>query len=143
MSDEFMDSNVLVYLFDETDPRKYEIARNLTDEAIESGNGVISFQVVQEVLNLLTTKFISPASPDRAQEVLRDVLSPLWRVMPTEQLYQTALAIRGRYGFDFYDSLIVAAALLAGCSRLLTEDLQDGQRIEGLTIVNPFAEGRL
>lgn len=52
--------------------------------------------------------------------------------------YARALALQDRHRFSFYDSLIVAAALEAGCRRLLTEDLQHGQRIEGLRIENPF-----
>ncbi len=66
-------------------------------------------------------------------------LVPLWRVMPSRVLYQRTLAVHERYRYSFYDSLIIAAALEAGCTRLLTEDMQDGQRIEGLTITNPFA----
>ena len=58
--------------------------------------------------------------------------------MPTRALYQRALDLQTRYQFRFYDALIVAAALAAGCTRLYSEDLQHGQRIEGLTIVNPF-----
>ena len=58
-------------------------------------------------------------------------------MQPSAQLYR-GLAIRARYQFSFYDSLIVAAARSAGCSRLLTEDLQHGQSVEGLTIENPF-----
>jgi predicted nucleic acid-binding protein len=59
--------------------------------------------------------------------------------MPSRGLYEQALNIQGRYGYGFYDSLIIAAALEAACSRLISEDFQDGQRIEGLRIVNPFA----
>jgi predicted nucleic acid-binding protein len=59
--------------------------------------------------------------------------------MPTEALYRSCLRLQDRYRYSFYDSLIIAAALDSGCDRLYTEDLQDGQRIEGLTIVNPFA----
>jgi predicted nucleic acid-binding protein len=138
MSDDFLDSNVIVYLFDETDPHKFNVARELVDDAIESGRAVISFQVVQEVLNLLTTKFIAAATPDRAAEALENILVPMWRVMPSRQLYDQCLRVQSRYGFSFYDSLIVAAALEAGCSRLFSEDLQEGQRIDGLAIVNPF-----
>jgi predicted nucleic acid-binding protein len=70
---------------------------------------------------------------------LTTVLAPLWRVVPSEELYERALEVMARYGYSFYDSLIIASALSAGCTRLLTEDLQHGQRIEGLTIHNPFS----
>lgn len=65
---------------------------------------------------------------------------PLWDVMPSGVLYQRALTIRVRHGLQFYDALVVGAALEAGCTRLLTEDLQHGQEIEGLTIENPFRQ---
>jgi predicted nucleic acid-binding protein len=58
--------------------------------------------------------------------------------MPTPALFERALEVQDRYGYAFYDALIVAAALEAGCTRLYSEDLQDGQRIGALTIENPF-----
>jgi predicted nucleic acid-binding protein len=67
-----------------------------------------------------------------------NVLEPLFRVPASIPLYKRALGVQARYGYSFYDSLIVAAALDAGCNRLYSEDMQDGQRIEGLTIENPF-----
>ena len=72
------------------------------------------------------------------RDFLRNVLAPLWRVQPSAALYTRTLDVQQRYRFSFYDSLIVAAALEAGCARLLSEDLQHGQLIEGLTIENPF-----
>ena len=74
-----------------------------------------------------------------ARRALDDVLLPLWTVSPSADIYHRALDLRDRYRFGFYDSLIIAAALTSGCVRLLSEDLQHGQRIEGLTIHNPFA----
>ncbi|MDZ7728612.1 MAG: PIN domain-containing protein [Dehalococcoidia bacterium] len=70
---------------------------------------------------------------------LDGVLLPLWTVMPSVALYRRALELQDRYRYSFYDSLIIAAALEAGCTRLLSEDLHDGQDIEGLRIENPFA----
>ena len=136
MSGDFLDSNVILYAFDE-DQRKYEIARRVMEQAL-TGEAYISFQVVQEVLNLLSRKTEPPAG-GRPDDVLRDVLMPLWRVMPSRSLYEQALAVRTGYRYSFYDALIIAAALEAGCTRLLSEDLEHGQRIEGLTVVNPFA----
>jgi len=66
------------------------------------------------------------------------VLAPLLRVSASVALYQRALDVQARWRFGFHDSLIVAAALTAGCTRLLSEDLQHGQRIETLTIHDPF-----
>jgi predicted nucleic acid-binding protein len=69
---------------------------------------------------------------------LDQLLAPLWRVMPSAALYHRALALQACWKFGFYDSLIVAAAISEGCARLHSEDLQSGQRIEGLVISNPF-----
>jgi predicted nucleic acid-binding protein len=137
MSGDFLDSNVILYAFD-VDQRKQEIARRLVNDALV-GDALISFQVVQEVLNILTRKAQALPTGDEPRRVLEDVLMPLWHVMPSEDLYARALALQSRYQFAFYDSLIIAAALQAGCTRLLSEDLQTGQRIERLTIVDPFA----
>jgi predicted nucleic acid-binding protein len=62
----------------------------------------------------------------------------LWSVNPTPALYRRALDVQQRYGFSFYDSLIIAAGLEAGCKTLYSEDLQHGQQVEGLTVVDPF-----
>src|SRR5579875_1023602 len=138
MSADFIDSNVIVYLLDERDPEKRATAERLIYPALDTGDAQISFQVVQETLNVITRKLQTPVTPPDAQRFLNDVLLPLWRIMPSQALYQSALDLHARYQFSFYDSLIIAAALAAGCTRLYSEDLQHGQRIEGLIIQNPF-----
>lgn len=140
MSGEFIDTNVFIYLFDETDDRKRVTAERIIRTALESRNGRISHQIVQETLNVVTRKLPAPMTVEDARRFLEQVLAPLWQVMPSVALYRRGLAIQGRYGFSFYDSLIVAAALEAGCTRLYSEDLQHGQKIEGLTIENPFKD---
>ena len=132
----FLDTNVLVYLFDETNDHKREKAVRLVQESLENETGCISYQVVQETINVITRKL--NATPEKARQILEDTLMPLWRVNPTRTLYQRSLNLQTRYRFSFYDSLIVAAALEAGCKSLFSEDLQDGQQIEGVTITNPF-----
>ena len=136
--EDFIDSNVFIYMFGETDIRKRQQAESLVRRSLENDTGCISFQVVQETLNILTRKL--GATPARARLLLEDVLVPLWRINPTLSLYQSGLSVQARYGFSFYDSLIVASALEAGCIRLYTEDLRHGQQIERLTILNPFLE---
>lgn len=132
----FLDTNILIYLFDETDARKNQRAEEVVRRTLETGGGCISHQVVQETLNVVTRKL--NATREDAREFLDHVLIPLWKVNPTRALYRRSLDLQQRYGFSFYDSLIVAAGLEAGCRTLYSEDLQDGQRIEGLTIVDPF-----
>ncbi|SEF39750.1 PIN domain-containing protein [Nitrosomonas ureae] len=138
MNGEFIDTNIFIYLFDETDDRKRAIANQLIQQALETRGACISYQVIQETLNVVTCKLPSPMSAGNAQRFLEQVLIPLWQVMPAPPLYQRSLVLQQRYGFSFYDALIVAAALESGCIRLYTEDLQHGQKIDGLLIENPF-----
>jgi len=136
MSADFLDTNVFLYLFDDADERKRAIAERVVADALTNGHAVVSYQVVQEALNVMTRKL--GASTDDARRFLEAVLDPLWQIGPSPDLYGAALDVRGRYGFSFFDALIVASALAAGCRRLLSEDLQHGQRIGDLTIIDPF-----
>jgi predicted nucleic acid-binding protein len=138
MSVDFIDSNILVYVFDEQSQPKQAIARSILNEALIHDSGVISFQVVQETMNVLTRKLKVNARPEDAIDFMRKVLEPMWRVQPSADLYASAIEHQTKLGFSFYDSLIVAAAQSAGCTRLLTEYLQHGQRIGTLRIENPF-----
>lgn len=135
---DFLDSHVLVSLFDPTDARRKGVAERLVSGAHHEGAAIVSFQVVQETLNVLTRKLKPAMSREDARKALDNILAPLWRVHPSPALYARALDIQERYRFGFYDSLIVAAARESGCARLLSEDLQHGQQIEGMTIENPF-----
>jgi predicted nucleic acid-binding protein len=137
MSGDFLDANIILYSFD-VDDRKREVSQQVVAQALVS-DACISFQVVQEVLNVLTRTAHQPASQADAYQVLTNILVPLWRVMPSQGLYARALELHSRYQYGFYDSLMIAAALASGCTRLYSEDLQAGQRIEGLTIVDPFS----
>jgi predicted nucleic acid-binding protein len=140
MSGDFIDSNVFVYLFDETDEHKREIAEGILESALRAHSASISFQVVQEILNVVTRKLPTPMTAEDASRFLEHVLEPLWRVSPSPALYRRALGVQASYRYGFYDSLIVAAALEAGCTRLYSGDLQAGQEINGLTIEDPFGD---
>ncbi len=135
---DFLDSNVFIYAVDNANAKKQAVARQLIHHAHVHQSAIISFQVVQETLHVLRRKFRVVANAPDASDFLRDVLTPLWRVQPGEALYMRALELQEQLQFSFYDSLIVAAALQAGCHRLLSEDLQHGQKIDRLTIENPF-----
>ena len=139
MPGSFLDSNVILYAFDERNEAKQARAREILNVARQP-EFCISFQVVQEVLNVITGVIAEVHAQDAGGPVLRDVLIPLWRVQPSQELYGRAIDVRRRYGYSFYDSLIIAAALEAGCTRVLSEDLQQGQRIEDLVIENPFRD---
>ncbi|SDX47207.1 PIN domain-containing protein [Nitrosomonas oligotropha] len=140
MSGDFIDTNIFIYLFDETDDRKRAISEQLIQQALETRNACISYQVIQETLNVVTRKLPSPMSTENARRFLEQILIPLWQTMPSLALYQQGLELQARYGFSFYDALIVAAALESGCTRLYTEDLQHGQQVGELLIENPFRE---
>ena len=138
MSADFFDSTVFVYLLDETAPGKRARAEALVRSGIEARTARISFQVVQETLNVVTRKLVPPVTQAHASELVQRMLMPLCRELPSEALYLRTLGLQAARGYSFYDSLIIAAALEAGCTRLLSEDLQHGQVIEGLRIENPF-----
>ena len=134
----FIDTNLFIYQLEASDERKSATADHIIRRGIEMRNACISFQVVQECLNTALRKAEVPLSTDEMRHYLDNVLAPLFRVSASLSIYHRALDVQARYRYGFYDSLIVAAALDAGCTRLYSEDLQDGQRIEGLTIENPF-----
>lgn len=134
----FIDTNVFVYSFDETAPRKREAARELIETAMRTGRGMISFQVIQEFSSVALKKFSAPFTVAELREYLRTVLAPLCEVQSSFGLYETCLSIREQTSYSFYDALILAAAVEGGCRVLHTEDLRDGQEVAGVTIRNPF-----
>jgi len=138
MSADFLDTNVLVYSFDSDAPAKRDRSRAIIAAALQDHSAIISSQVAQEFLNVATRKFASPMTTGQASNYLNTVLIPLCTVWPSRSLYALALQVQEDTGFSFYDALMVSGALEASCKRLLTEDLQDGQVVRGLKIVNPF-----
>jgi predicted nucleic acid-binding protein len=83
MSEDFIDSNVFVYLFDETDKRKREIADGIVRSALQAHSASISFQVAQEISNVVTRKLPTPMTAEDAGRFLEQVLGPLWRNYPS------------------------------------------------------------
>ncbi len=134
----FLDTNVLVYTFDSTAPHKQKVARALVSQALKDRNGIISYQVTQEFLNVALRKFKPPMSSLQAQSYLRRVLVPLCEIFPDLSLYSDALSIAEKTGWTFYDSLIVASASAGRCRTLLSEDLQSGRTVQDVEIRNPF-----
>lgn len=134
----FLDTNVLVYAFDRTDSSKRRKADGLVADALETHRGIISYQVVQEFLNVATRKFSDPMTVPEAQLYLARILMPLCEVFPDSALYSQALSIAGESGLAFYDALIISSAIAGGCDTVWTEDLQHGRRIGRVTIRNPF-----
>jgi len=136
----FLDTNVIVYCFDQESPGKRKTAFELVERALSSGHGMISYQVVQEFFNVATRKFAKPLSFADCRTYLNRVLSPLCMIFPSIAFYDRGIDIAERHGYSIYDSLIVSAAVDGGCSTLFSEDLQHGHTIWNLTIVNPFTD---
>lgn len=138
VAESFIDTNLFIYQLEAVDEAKSEVADAIIRRGVATGDACISFQVVQETLNVILRKAEIPLDAASARRYLETVLAALYRVPSTIALYQRGLELQTRYQLAFYDALIVAAALEAGCTRLWSEDLQHGQRIERLTIENPF-----
>jgi len=134
----FLDTNVFVYTFDRKAPAKAERALHLVRQAVDKGQGIVSYQVVQEFFNVALRRFPQPLTVAEAEQYLVTVFRPLLAVHSSPALYQEALRLSGTHRLAWYDSLIVAAALEGECETLYSEDLQHGQKIEGLRIENPF-----
>ncbi len=134
----FIDTNIFIYQIEAIDKHKSTIADQIIRDGLKTGKACISFQVVQECLNTLSRKAEIPLDTDSTRDYFENVLSPLFEILPSTTLYQQCLSIQARYRYAFYDSLIIAAAIHAGCTQLYTEDLQHGQQIDRLGIENPF-----
>lgn len=139
MSDKyFLDTNVLVYALTKQDPTKQSIAVRLVADAIDSGKGLISFQIVQEFFSVALRHFRPPMTIPEAEQFLAMPLRPLLLVHSSYAIYSQALELTRRHSIAWYDSLIVAAAIEADCRILYTEDLQHGQKFDKLRVQNPF-----
>lgn len=135
----FLDTNVLVYLFDGAAGAKQACARELLRQAVSEGFALISSQVLQEFFVAVTRKLAVPLAHDAAERAVRD-LTRLPTVEITATMVQEAISAMRRYRFSFWDSLIVQAALQGGATILYSEDFQHGRTIETLVIENPFRE---
>lgn len=139
MSDKFfLDTNIFVYTFDPRAPAKAKKAAQLIRQAADTGRGIVSYQVVQEFFSVAFRRFLEPMSMAEAEQYLITVFRPLLAIHSSPALYVEALRITGKLHIRWYDSLVVAAALEGQCETLYTEDLQHGQKIEGMRIENPF-----
>lgn len=133
MSPFFLDTNVLVYSFAENEPRKRGVARAL----VESENAVVSTQVLSELAHVLTRRL--GFTPVETRTRITSISESCQLIAVTPAVIGDALRVMERYRYAFYDSQIIAAALAAGAQTLYSEDLQDGQVIDGaLSIRSPF-----
>ncbi|HEX6899801.1 MAG TPA: PIN domain-containing protein [Thermoanaerobaculia bacterium] len=133
----FVDTNILVYAEDRDAGGKHTIARDLVADLWRSGDGVLSIQVLQEFFVNVTRKVPRPLTPDDALAIVEQYLT--WRVVEnTGDLLIAGIRLASTLKVSFWDALMIQAARMARCDRLWTEDLNHGQRIGDLVIVNPF-----
>lgn len=135
----FVDTNILVYAYDSSAGKKHEIARDILVDLWDSGHGLLSTQVLQEFFVVATSKVAGPLDPKDAKRVVADLLK--WRVVANDgESALGAVDLHLRYGYSFWDSLIVHAAVSGGAAEVLTEDMAHGQTVEGVEIRNPFID---
>ena len=131
----FLDTNVLVYADDLDAGDRRDRARELLRTALTGGTGVISTQVLQEFFSVTTRKLgVDPAVARRKVELL----AAMDVVRVDVDLILGAIDLHRLHALSFWDALIVRSAVAAGCGRLLSEDMQDGQVFDGVRIENPF-----
>ncbi len=131
----FLDTNVLIYAVDQADPVKQEAALGLIARQAKEMSGVISTQVLQEFYSAATRKL--GISPIQARQHLRD-LRVFDIVQVTPEIIEEGVDCSILNTISFWDGLIIASAAAAKCSELISEDLADGQIIQGIVVRNPF-----
>ena len=133
----FVDTNVLIYAHDLDAGLKHNRAVSIVSDLWEKENGILSVQVLQEFYVNVTRKISRPLTPASARGVIQNYLA--WHVETNEpSTVLLASEIGERNLLSFWDALIVASASKAGADRILSEDLNHGQVIEGILIENPF-----
>ena len=133
----FFDTNVLVYLFDHHAPVKQRRAKALFQQHAADGTLLLSTQVLQEFYVTVTRKLSTPLGGPEASAALRH-LATFSVVSVDADMVGRAAQRNQREMVSFWDALILEAALTGGAARLLSEDMQSGQKVAGLVIENPF-----
>jgi len=133
----FIDTNVLVYAHDVDAGRKQSAAVNVLRELWDLDSGAVSMQVLQEFYSTVTRKIASKLPRDEARLIVNYYAR--WCVATTPEEIKQAFQIEDEARVNFWDALIIAAAIKSGATRILSEDLNPGQIIAGIQIENPFA----
>lgn len=132
-----VDTNVLVYARDASEPEKQPRAKEWMDALWQQRSGRLSAQILTEFYVVTTQKLSPGLSPAAARLDVRDLMS--WRPLAIDgSLIDAAWSVQDRHAVSFWDSLVVAAAHRLSCDHLLTEDLQDGHAFGRTKVVNPF-----
>jgi predicted nucleic acid-binding protein len=134
---DFLDSNVLVYAYDDGEPQKQQISRELLLRSL-GGDFVVSVQVLSEFASTLLHKFSTKVPEGKLLDIM-DGLSSIQVVQPDREMVRRAIEAHAKYGVHLYDGMIIAAAERGGCERIWSEDLNAGQSYFGVRVENPFA----
>lgn len=135
----FVDTNLLVYARDATEPDKQRRAHRWLEHLWTTRQGRLSYQVLQEYYVTVTAKLQPGLSAEDARDDVRALHA--WEPLATDELVmEGAWRIQDRYGFSWWDSMIVSAAQVLNCDVLLTEDLKHDQLLDGLRIADPFVQ---
>ena len=133
----FVDTNVLVYAYDADAGARHQAARLQLEALWQNQSGLMSTQVLQEFYVTVTRKLSRPLPRRTAREVITTYRAwPIHR--PDVDDLVAASELEERHRLSFWDSMIVVSALRSGAASLLTEDLQDGRRFDGVEVVSPF-----
>lgn len=133
----FVDTNLLVYAYDSSAGKKWRTSLEVLSLLWTHRTGVLSTQVIQDLFVSLTQKVKNPILPETAKEIISDLIR--WPLVVNDGgNILRAIDLQIKYHFSFWDSLILEAAITSKSEFLLSEDFQDGQVIESVTIINPF-----
>jgi predicted nucleic acid-binding protein len=134
----FLDTNIIVYAFGQSFPEKAKIAQRLIAEGAADKQAIISYQVVQEFINVALRGFRLAIVRSDLESFVLTALFPMMAISSSPALVIEALRLQGGNQLAWYDSLIVSAALQGGCKILYSEDLQHGRRFGEMVVQNPF-----
>ena len=137
MPAEFVDTNILVYAYDQTAGNKYDRARELMEGLWDSGEGVLSTQVLQEFYVTVTGRIPQPLRANKAREIVSDLGTWTVALLEVPDILR-ASELAERYRINFWDGLILAAAIKEEAAILWSEDFSHGGNYAGVTVRNPF-----
>jgi len=137
---QFVDTNVIVYAYDDSTGEKHRRARALMSELWDGRKGCLSLQVLQEFYVNITRKVIHPLEADLAGQIVEDLSA--WKVhTPGVRDVLEAIRLHRKYQISFWDAMILQSARQAGCQLIWSEDLSHEQVYEGIRVINPFDGG--
>ncbi len=133
----FLNTNILVYAYDKDEAAKHLKAKDIVADCWSNRTGSLSTQVLQEFYVTTTRKLPRNLPEHEAREIVEEFLSwSVYQIVPTDIV--AASKLEEKYGYSFWDCLVITAAQNEGAEILYSEDMQHGQQIGNVRIVNPF-----